>query len=534
LLDLEGFMKSFRLDKAAFMADAGSEHEISALGVPDGADVTWLSDNPSVAEVVSLGNGKAKILAKSDGDAIIKAKCLELESQCIASVGYEGQNPIIPASWKLFIADGEPHDFDGTLYIYGSRDNPNGYMEGAPKNDWCSDTYHVIYSKDLIHWTDAGESLSIWDIPEETRGSGTRLWVPDIFKSPRDGRYYLLFCTNAGNVLISEGDSPTGPFGNVRLITLEGQPLKCIDPAALVDGDSVYIAVQFDFMIGKLNPDDYSTIIAETKVSLRSVMDPADPIYYPFEGPSLRKVGKYFYYIYIACRKTERVPTRMDYLVSENPLELGSWRYGGHFVETRDFIRSGNVHGSFEEFKGTHYLAYHRAAQGYERYTRTMNLDKLTFNDDGTANTVVRTSSGAKGFFRLGETIQADSACELSGGREDDRFVLIKEKPQGMKADAILALSHEHYAAYRYVQLDDVAEIEFCYRSSAPLTLVLDLVADGNASRHEFMLTESPDFITAKSLFRSSKGLFEARISTLGKSGFELAWFRLSSAEREE
>jgi hypothetical protein len=468
-------MDNFRLDRAAFMLDKGQRVPLWAT-CPQGFTLRWTSDAPDIAAV----NAKGVVKGVGEGDTLIRAALLRngeavAERVCLASVGYPGQNPYLPPSWQLFIADGEPHVFDGRVYVYGSCDNPEGFMAGAPKSDWCSDRYHVIWSEDLIHWTDAGVALTIADVPESIRGEGTRLWAPDLFQSPKDGRFHLTFCTNTSDVFIADADTPAGPFANVRRITLGGERIQAIDPGVLVDGETVYIALPKPFFIAKLDPEDYSRVLPETQIILDDIIAKGDPAYYPFEGPSLRKHGDYYYYIYIASRNGEKVPTRMDYLMAKDPMNPGDWRYGGHFIETRDFVHAGNVHGSFCVKDGQAYLSYHRMAQGYRRFTRTMNLDHMAFDADGLALPVVRTSSGAKGAFARGETIYAASACAFAGGREDDRFLRLPPDdafPAPLPNYACVLLS-EAEAVFRYADTRGATMIMFCYRADAPFDLKL-------------------------------------------------------------
>lgn len=81
------------------------------------------------------------------------------------------------------------------------------------------------------------------------------LWAPDLFKSPREERYYQTFCS-PHEYFIAESASPCGPFENVRRITYQGKRIKGIDPGVLVDDDGrVYIALPSPFRIGELDPD---------------------------------------------------------------------------------------------------------------------------------------------------------------------------------------------------------------------------------------------------------------------------------------
>lgn len=210
----------FRIDRAAFMMDI---HEQTQLKAINGKVKEWFSDNTTIASVDSdglvtaVGNGDAVICAESDSGQVAK---------CIVSVGYNGHNPILPPAWGLFIADCEPHVFGGRMYICGSRDNMFGLDENGCR-EFCSSDYHMIYSDDLIHWTDAGVSISIDDFPEELLFSEPAefeinkalekgdaavpkqikyLWAPDIFKDPNSGKYYLVFCSGQehGEYFIAE------------------------------------------------------------------------------------------------------------------------------------------------------------------------------------------------------------------------------------------------------------------------------------------------------------------------------------------
>ena len=409
-----------RLDKAAFMIDSGDKMKIRLAEAPAGG-VQWTSSDEKVATVSRSG----VVTGVSKGDAVITASAAGSKAECIVSVGYEGQNPILPPTWGLFIADGEPHVFDGRMYIFGSRDVTNGFLPNGER-DFCSTDYHVIYSDDLIHWTDAGVSISIDSIPAEIRGNTRRLWAPDVFKSPTEkDKYYLLFCGNGQPVYIAEGTSPTGPFGNVRLVTLNGEPIPQIDPGVLVDDDGKVYLASPKFFICRLDPSDYSRVMPETCRDVTQYMPVGDE---PFEGPSLRNRNGIYYYIYIQNKgNIERdgaVPTLMGYMTAENP--LGPYTYRGVIVTNYDYPASGNIHGSIEPFDGQWYVSYHMPVSELG-LTRAACLDRIEFDDDGTIRRAEPTSSGVKGCFVPGERIRSSSGVVYSGGRNDRRLVTRRE-----------------------------------------------------------------------------------------------------------
>ncbi|MDR0287734.1 MAG: family 43 glycosylhydrolase [Clostridiales bacterium] len=444
------------LDRLAFMTDIDEETELHVKG---NAEVTWKTDNKTVATVDK--NGVVKAIRK--GDAKITATAADgSSSNCIVSVGYEGQNPCLPPTWGLLIADPEPLEFDGVLYVYGSRDNPNGInTEGVTQ--WCSDTYYAICTEDLIHWTVKGISFRLTDIPEKDRGNAVALWAPDLYHSVKDGKYYLTGCTNdpGSGIFVAVSDIPEGPFKYVGRITQNSNKalITQIDPGALVDDDgSVYIVTP-GFYVGLLDED---TLNVQPYKSVSRYMSKD---YFAFEGPSLRKKGDLYYYIYIQdITKTQSsIPTRMAYMTSTDP--LGPYTYQGLIITNYDYLNSGNIHGSFVEFKGQTYVFYHMSYCGL-RLTRSLHITPITFLDDGTIQEALPTSSGAKGSFKKGEVIQAASAIVYSGGRDDIRITPRYDEDKDNKniwrfTDYPYVYFNEadQSLGYRYVDGTDVSKI---------------------------------------------------------------------------
>lgn len=114
------------------MIDSGDKMKIRLAEAPAGG-VQWTSSDEKVATVSRSG----VVTGVSKGDAVITASAAGSKAECIVSVGYEGQNPILPPTWGLFIADGEPHVFDGRMYIFGSRDVTNAFVPNGDMG-FCS------------------------------------------------------------------------------------------------------------------------------------------------------------------------------------------------------------------------------------------------------------------------------------------------------------------------------------------------------------------------------------------------------------
>lgn len=480
----------FRLDKAAFMTEIGEQ----TLLTPVNASVSrWISRDEAVATVTDGGF----VTATGNGDTVIVAEAESGETAaCMVSVGYHGQNPLLPPTWGLYIADGEPHSFDGRMYIYGSRDNPFGINRHGAFN-FCSHDYHVIYSDDLLHWTDAGVAVSIDDFPEELRfspltkeeeemvekgGEVARqpvefLWAPDLFRSPDKQTYYMTFCASEPRhqFFIAESSSPTGPFGNIREITYRGERIPNIDPGVLTDDDGwVYMAMPAPFRLGELDPETgYAEVKEDSVVSLQHLVADSPDGYYGFEGPSLRKFNGRYYYIYIASKQGEVCPVRMNYLVSDDIRE--GWRFGGTIIDTHEYLSGVNVHGSAEKWKDGFVLAYHRVSPGFPGFvTREMSMERMNIREDGSIEPVILTSSGVRGAFVKGDRIPASAAVFFSGGRGDCRFTLCgSEIPEGSRNWHFENYPIAHfdtagqYNGYRYVDLTGCTAVTARIRTEA-------------------------------------------------------------------
>ena len=95
-------------------------------------------------------------------------------------------NPYLPS--YEYVPDGEPHVFNGRVYVYGSHDRFGG-------NDFCLNDY-VCWSAradDLANWRYEGTSYRSVQDPLCAEGStAMRLFAPDVQRGG-DGRYYLFY-----------------------------------------------------------------------------------------------------------------------------------------------------------------------------------------------------------------------------------------------------------------------------------------------------------------------------------------------------
>lgn len=319
-------------------------------------------------------------------------------------------NPYLP-SWE-YIPDGEPHVFNGRVYVYGSHDRFNGYV-------FCLNDY-VCWSApvdDLGNWRYEGVIYKKTDDPLNPDGSMC-LYAPDVTVGP-DGRYYLYYVLDKVSIVsVAVCDTPAGKYefygyvhhaDGTRLGEREGDQPQ-FDPAVLTEGEKTYLYTGFcgrgdrsrkGAMATVLGPD-MLTIIEDTVI-----IAPSEPYSKGssfegnefFEAPSVRKKDDMYYLIYSAISMhelayaTSKYPTKdFEYqgvIVSNCDLNIDSYK-----PAEKPMYYGGNNHGSIVEIDGEWYVFYHRHTNG-TAYSRQACLEKIVIMDDGTIPQVEMTSCGS-------------------------------------------------------------------------------------------------------------------------------------------
>lgn len=355
-----------------------------------------------------------------------------MERQCM--------NPYLPEG--EYIPDGEPHVFDGRVYVYGSHDKAHSIR-------YCPGDY-VVWSapvNDLSRWTNRGVSYRRYGVHNRL---GCRcMWAPDCARGT-DGRYYLYYCFDFDNrTCVAVSDQPDGPFtfhGYVKHPdgTLYGKGAKdimCFDPAIFVDDDGqVYLYSGYSAneelrrMLnsrGIRNVDgtggqvvclerDMLTVKGEPKMTIPGYKNSAGTGFEGhemYEASSMRRIGGKYYFIY-----SSRLSHELAYAVSDRP--DGDFRYGGAIISNGDIgyhgltqaqARNywGNVHGSIENIGGQWYVFYHRQT-GKTEQSRQGCAEPITILPDGSIPQVEMTSQGMNARPLTGKgSYPAYIACNL-------------------------------------------------------------------------------------------------------------------------
>ncbi len=283
------------------------------------------------------------------------------------------QNPFIT---ELYTADPSAHVWnDGRLYVYASHDI------APPKGCDLMDQYHVFSTDDMVHWKDHGEILRASQVPWG-RKEGGFMWAPDCVY--RKGTYYFYFPHPSGDdwnktwkIGVATSTSPTSGF-TVQGYLPDLDPM--IDPCVFIDEDGLayfYYGGGGVCKGGKL---------MDNMMEIDGVMQPMEGLVDFHEAAWVHKRDGVYYLSYADNNDKDGKHNQMRYATSDSP--LGPWTYRGIYMDPTD---SYTNHGSIVQYKGQWYAFYHNSALSHHDWLRSICVDKLFYNDDGTIQKVVQT-----------------------------------------------------------------------------------------------------------------------------------------------
>ncbi len=343
-------------------------------------------------------------------------------------------NPYLP-SWE-YVPDGEPHVFDGRVYVYGSHDRFN-----AP----------IFCVNDYVCWSAPVEDLSDWRYEgviyrknQDPRNRlGLRLlFAPDVARGP-DGRYYLYYAFDFyGMIGVAVAERPQGPYrfyGHVHYPDgviwgrRKGDQFP-FDPGVLADEDgrvwlysgfytptpavaSGFHSLKNDGGVVLELEADMVTVKAGPKLLFPKEGPGSFPGHAFFEASSIRRDGDRYLFVYSSQNNHE-----LCYAVGDRP--DGKFVYGGTLVDLGDLYMGnedekkgvnylGNTHGGLLHLGEKWYIFYHRQTNRHS-YSRQACAEELKVGPDGSFRQAEVTSCGLNGgpLRGLGR-YEARIACNL-------------------------------------------------------------------------------------------------------------------------
>ena len=333
-------------------------------------------------------------------------------------------NPYLP-SWE-YVPDGEPHVFDGRVYVYGSHDAAGG-------ENYCPGDY-VCWSapeNDLADWRFEGVIFRKTDDPSNVDGSAP-LFAPDVARGP-DGRFYLYYALASMlvgrpcHIGVAVCDEPAGHYrflGNVALP--DGMPFDSdsgygmvFDPAVYAEGGAAWLYWGFGMpktssrMPVAATEGSWVARLSDDMVTMAEVPHRLAParlqangtsfVEHPFfEASSFRRIRDRYYFIYSSLQGHELCWAWAE--TPEGPLAYGGVLHSngdvgvpGKPTEAEATYYPGNNHGSLVELSdGRVFVFGHRHTHGHQN-SRQGVAEKVVIREDGFVEQAEMTSCGLNG-----------------------------------------------------------------------------------------------------------------------------------------
>ena len=262
----------------------------------------------------------------------------------------------------------------GVIMPIGRRSQLLGWAKKDPDHYIIEDDYD---SEFRYH----GEILSSDQVPWG-RKEGGFMWAPDC--AYRNGTYYFYFphpsetdWNDSWKIGVATSDKPAEGFKVQGYI--EGMD-PMIDPCVFVDDDGqayIYNGGGGTCKGGKLK---------DNMIELDGPMRTMEGLSDFHEATWIHKYNGKYYLSYSDNHDDGEKHNRMCYAISDSP--LGPWEYKGIYMDPTD---SYTNHGSIVEFKGQWYSFYHNSALSGHDWLRSICVDKLYYNPDGTIKMVKQT-----------------------------------------------------------------------------------------------------------------------------------------------
>ncbi|WP_308162114.1 carbohydrate binding domain-containing protein [Microbacterium sp. ISL-59] len=339
----------------------------------------------------------------------------------------------------------DPHHlvYNGRLYIYSTDDTQQYDLNSKDENGLPTQSngyggitrLNVMSTTDMVNWVDHGA------VPIAREGGAApwarNSWAPAAIE--KDGKVYLYFCDSGTGTAVVVGGSPLGPWEDPLgkkiipdtvsrdYIAEGGFPagMWLFDPEVFIDDDGQgYLYFGGNSQIGTSpnvqgpqNPKSTRVVkLQDDMVTLDG--DPVE-IDAPgmFEASSMFKRDGKYYYSYSSNFQVNEAPGlypsrgAIAYMMTDDPMKLGSSEYAGVAFQNQGTFfgagNGGNNHSDTFTYKGETYFTYHAqtrgaawaaalgtpgSTQGY----RSVHIDKLEFNADGTIKPVVGTKAGVE------------------------------------------------------------------------------------------------------------------------------------------
>lgn len=289
-----------------------------------------------------------------------------------------------PIITNQYTADPSVRLFDGKVYLYPSHDRDDATW-------WDMEDWHAFSSTTLTDWTDHGTVLSVDGVGQPWAKS--KAWAPDA--AYRNGRYYFYFPVRSeesqgdtDRIGVASATSPSGPFTANAAPLVSGYP-QAFDPTVFTDSDGTAYLISGQRTSSSPNP-----WIARLNADMTTLATQPQQMSFTgasnfFEGAWLHKYNNRYYLSYA------QDGSRIGYAVADSI--SGPYTYQSVILSDIPFA-ANTTHGSVLPINGEWMMFYHNSQRSQQanasntNYKRSVVVDKLYYNNDGTIQKIDPTS----------------------------------------------------------------------------------------------------------------------------------------------
>lgn len=290
-------------------------------------------------------------------------------------------NPIIR---HKFTADPAALVYKDKVYIYTGHDVAPEKRNGYEMHEWL-----LFSTSDMKTFTEHPSPLHV----KAFKWAKDDAWASQVIE--RNGKFYWYVAvthdsTHRGKAIgVAVADNPLGPFKDAKgsaiitndMTTESKISWDDIDPTVFIDDDG-----QAWLFWGNT-----TLHYVKLKENMIDMDGPMQTISLPkfTEAPWVHKKNGWYYLSY-----AYEFPEKIAYAMSRNI--TGPWEYKGIINEIAGNCNTN--HQSIITFKGKDYFVYHNGAlvPDYASFHRSVCIDYLYYNKDGTIKRVIMTSEGVK------------------------------------------------------------------------------------------------------------------------------------------
>lgn len=288
-----------------------------------------------------------------------------------------------PVFTDKYTADPAALVYNDKVYLYAGHDECPDNEERYIMNEW------LIYSSDdMVNWTEH-EPFKVSSF-EWASGDA---WAAQVIE--RNGKFYWYVTASHKDIHgkaigVAVSDSPVGPFKDARgsaMITNDmtkevSISWDDIDPTVFIDDDG-----QAYLFWG--NQVLHYVKLKENMIEFEGPIHLVEGLPNYTEAPWIHKKGDWYYLSF-----AYEFPEKTAYAMSKS-IE-GPWEFKGILNEVAG--NSNTNHQAIIEFKGKDYFVYHNGSVNTHgsSFRRSVCIDYLYYNPDGTMKRVVMTTEGVE------------------------------------------------------------------------------------------------------------------------------------------